>query len=69
LNKIYITSSNLVSIDYDLSSQTLQIEFNGGRVYQYFDVPQSQFEGLRNATSHGQYFNEFIKGKYRYARV
>jgi len=48
---------------------TLEIEFQGGQVYQYFDVPVQVFEGLRNADSYGQYFNEHIKGYYRYARI
>ena len=49
---------------------TLEIEFHGGRVYQYFDVPEQVFGGLRTAyDSHGSYFNENIKGHYRYARL
>jgi len=66
---INVESSNLARIRYDESSMTLEIEFHGGRVYQYFDVPVQVFEGLRDADSHGKYFNQYIKGHYRYARV
>jgi hypothetical protein len=66
---IHVDSSNLARIRYDENTMTLEIEFQGGRVYQYFDVPVQVFEGLRNADSHGQYFNQNIKGYYRYARV
>jgi hypothetical protein len=66
---IPVASSNLSRIRYDEGSNTLEIEFQGGRVYQYFDVPLQVFEGLRNADSHGQYFNTYIKGHYRYARI
>ena len=67
---IRVDSSNLARIRYDENTMTLEIEFMGGRVYQYFDVPVQVFEGLRNAVdSHGKYFNQHIKGNYRYARV
>lgn len=66
---IPVVSSNLVRIRYDVGTLTLEIEFQGGRVYQYFDVPVHIFEGLESAESCGKYFNEQIKGHYRYARV
>lgn len=70
MNWISVDSSNLSMIRYDDETNTLEVEFRGGRVYQYFDVPQPLFEGLRDATeSHGKYLNAHIKGHYRYARV
>jgi hypothetical protein len=66
---IPVVSSNLSCIRYDENSNTLEVEFQGGRVYQYFDIPIQIFEDLQNADSHGKYFNEYIKGSYRYARV
>ena len=66
---IPVTSSNLSRIRYDEDTYTLEIEFQSGRVYQYFDVPLQIFEGLRVADSHGKFFNAQIKGHYRYARV
>jgi hypothetical protein len=69
MNWIPLDSSNLARIRYDDKTMTLEIEFHGGRVYQYFDVPNQVFEGLKHASSHGTFFNEVIKGSYRYARV
>ena len=66
---IPVVSSNLARIRYDENTLTLEIEFQGGHIYQYFDVPVQVFEGLRNAESLGKYFNQQIKGNYRYARV
>ena len=66
---IPVTSSNLSRIRYDEDTCTLEIEFHSGRVYQYFDVPLQIFEELRDADSHGKFFNAQIKGHYRYARV
>lgn len=34
------------------------------RRYKYFDVPLPVYDGLRNASSKGRYFNETIRGRY-----
>jgi hypothetical protein len=64
-----VSSSNLSRVRYDENSSTLEIEFQGGRIYQYFDVPKNIFDGLLTAGSHGQFFHEQIKGHFRYSRV
>ena len=69
MNWIPLSSSNLSRIRYDENTNTLEIEFQGGRIYQYFDVPVQIFEGLLSASSHGKFHSENIKGHYRYARV
>ncbi len=66
---INVTSSTISRIRWDMATQTLEIEFNSGQVYQYFDVPQSVFEGLRDAASQGTYLNQNIKGRFRYTRL
>lgn len=69
MNRQPVTSSNIASIGYDADSQTLEIEFLNGGVYQYFDVPQNTHNELMNASSHGQYLAQYIKGVYRYSKV
>jgi hypothetical protein len=69
MNRQPVTSSNIASIGYDADSQTLEIEFLNGGVYQYFDVPQHVHQELMNASSHGQYLAQNIKGAYRYSKV
>jgi hypothetical protein len=69
MNRQPVSSSNIASIGYDLESQTLEIEFLNGGVYQYFDVPQHVYEELMSASSHGQYLASNIKGAYRYSKV
>lgn len=64
-----VDSSNVSAIGYDEDSQTLQVEFNSGATYQYFDVPQQVFEGMLDAGSVGQYLNQHVKGVFRYSRV
>ena len=69
MNRQPVTSSNIASIGYDAESQTLEIEFLNGGVYQYFDVPQHVYDGLIIADSHGQFLAQNIKGAYRYSKV
>lgn len=69
MNRISVSSSNISSIGYDPESQTLEIEFNDGSIYQYNDVPQLIYESLMNAGSHGQYLNQHIKDKYSYHKT
>jgi hypothetical protein len=64
-----VFSSNLASIGYDADNQILEIEFNHGGVYQYFDVPEDVYEDLMNADSHGKYFVSNIKDDYEYQKT
>ena len=68
-NRVPVTSSNLVSVGYELNSLTLEIEFKNSAVYQYFDVPEFEWQGLMRAASHGTYFSAHIRNKYRYIRL
>lgn len=64
-----VSSSNLVSVGYDPNSETLEIEFKGGTIYRYFNVPSFVHEQLMSANSHGVYFNANIKDKYPFERA
>jgi YD repeat-containing protein len=61
-------SSNIARFRYDGDSNILEIEFQKGGLYQYFDVPVAVFEQMKAASSTGQYFAQNIKGVFRYAR-
>ena len=62
-------SSNIARFRYDNDNSILEIEFSKGGTYQYFEVPETVFEGMQSASSKGQYLAQSIKGVYRYARV
>lgn len=64
-----VSSSNIASIGYDLASFTLEIEFNSGRVYQYFDVPEHIHQELMSAGSAGSYFARSIKNSFACSEV
>jgi len=70
MERIQVKSSNIASIGYDEASSILEVEFNSGDVYQYYDVPKGEYEGMMAADSHGKYLNTAIKkGGYRYSKV
>ena len=64
-----VSSSNIASIGYDPKSQTLEIEFHSGGIYQYYGVSQTLYEDLMSASSHGSYFHQHIKGRYGDTKV
>ncbi|MCQ3949298.1 MAG: KTSC domain-containing protein [Planctomycetes bacterium] len=63
-----VTSSNIVSIGYEPSSNTLEVEFKAS-TYQYFDVPLGVYQEFMGAGSKGQYFAANIKNVYRYVKL
>jgi len=69
MERVPVTSSNVRSIGYDSDSQTLEVEFNDGSVYQYYGVPDNEHEGIMNADSKGKYLNSEIKKRYSYSKL
>ena len=69
MNKSSVASSNVSSIGYDSVTQTLEVEFLSGRVYQYYGVPDHLHEQIMQASSKGQFLNYYIKNSYPYSRV
>ena len=69
MERISVNSSNVSSVGYDADSQTLEIEFNSGGVYQYSGVPESVYEGMMGADSKGKYFHANIKNTYPYSKL
>lgn len=64
-----VVSSNITSIGYDKDTQTLEVQFNGGSVYQYEGVPKDIFLLFKKTKSMGRFFSVFIKGKYNFVQV
>lgn len=69
MNRIPVESSNIADIGYDEQSMTLEVGFNSGTVYQYFDVPQTMHQELMAASSKGTFLNANIKNNYRYVKL
>lgn len=65
-----VDSSMIASIGYDPSSGTVEVEFkSNGQIWQYYDVPESTYNGVRASGSVGKAFNSEIKNQFNAARV
>ncbi len=64
-----VKSSSIQSIGYDEPSQTLEVKFAHGGIYQYFDVASEVFEQFLAAPSKGQFFHDEIRDAYPYAQM
>ncbi len=64
-----VQSSNLAFIGYDPSTETLEVEFTDGSVYEYKNVSQFIYDELMSASSHGSYFNREISKSFPYEKI
>ncbi|MGY8684096.1 KTSC domain-containing protein [Bradyrhizobium sp. UFLA05-153] len=64
-----VASTNILSLGYDPGSETLEVEFTSGSVYQYYNVGAALYEQLITASSKGQFLNAYIKNAYPFSRV
>lgn len=69
MNREPVASTMVASMGYDEPSQTLEVEFTSGAIYQYYNVPQPIFDELRQASSIGQFVSYQIKNSYPFSRV
>ena len=64
-----VDSEMLQYVGYDAKQKTLEVVFNSGERYQYFNVPASVYDELMSAESIGQYMHRHIIGHYDYQRI
>lgn len=57
-----VNSSAIRAIGYDGS--TLVVIFHNSGRYDHPGVPASVYRGLMNSSSKGQYYNQYIRGRY-----
>ena len=69
MERYSVASSNIASIGYDAGTETLDVEFLSGAIYQYYNVPQNMYDQLIQAGSKGRFLNTYIKNAYPYSRV
>ena len=69
MNVTAVESTTLATIAYDDAREILQLEFRSRAAYQYFAVPATVHQALLQSPSKGSYFNQVIRGCFRYSRV
>ena len=69
MDRTPVTSSNITSIGYDTETQTLEVQFTSGAVYQYENVPPDVYQALMAADSIGSYFYYHVRKSFPYHPV
>lgn len=64
-----VTSGNLAEVGYDPNSETLEIMFRHGGVYQYYNFPNFMYDRFIQSESLGTFFNTEIKRRFPEARI
>lgn len=62
-------SSQVKTVRYFDAEQILEIEYVTNKTYQYFNVPETVYEGCVAAKSVGKYVNANVKTKYEYKQI
>ena len=63
-----VKSSVIAAVGCDAATETLEIEFGHGDIYEYRHVAPRVFRALMNAPSKGRFLNARIRDAYPYAR-
>jgi len=69
MNRQPVQSSMVKAWAFDDVTETLEIEFRNGRIYQYAGVPAFLAKGFDVAASKGQFFLSRIDGRFRAQEV
>ena len=69
MNRTIIESSMIRSIGHDADNATLELEFNSGAIWQYYDFPESIWYAFEGADSKGKFFHQEIKNQYSESQV
>ena len=64
-----VASSNVHSIGYDPETMEMQVRFNNGGTYIYYDVPEDVYKMTKGAKSVGGYLHDNVKDYYDYSRT
>lgn len=69
VERVAVESSSIVSVGYDASARSLELEFTSGGVYRYVDVPPQIHAALMASASKGRFVNLEIRDRFRVEQV
>ena len=69
MQRYSVASSNIAAIGYDPVTETLEVQFLNGSIYQHYNVPDNMYNQLMREGSKGRFLNFYIKNAYPYSRV
>lgn len=69
MDRVPVRSRSLRSIGYESESESLELEFQSGRVYVYSGVPETVHAWLMRVPDKGGFFNRTIRDRYPWRDV
>jgi KTSC domain len=69
MKRDFVTSSDVRAIGYDQATETLEVEFLSGGIYQYYGFPQNMYDQFMQSVSKGKFFHTYIKNQYASSRT
>ncbi|HEV8581660.1 MAG TPA: KTSC domain-containing protein [Thermoanaerobaculia bacterium] len=63
-----VASTAISSVGYDEGSSVLEVEFEGGAIYDYFNVPPRVYKDLLKASSKGRFVSRRIRDRYPFVK-
>jgi hypothetical protein len=66
---VEVNSTVISKARYEYDKYRLRLEFKNGMLYDYKNVPNHVFEGLRISASKGKFINKYILPIYKYKSV
>lgn len=62
MNHIPLRNTDIASVAYDQSLETLEVIFMNGSLYQYPRVPEELFQNFLDAKNHDSYYETHVDG-------
>lgn len=69
MSRIFVSSSNVRSIGYNLWTATLEVQFHSGGIYQHYDVTHELYAAFMSAGSKGSFYHHRLRNRYGCRRV
>jgi len=62
-------SAVVAAIAYDATTSTLRVAYVSGLIYDYLNVPEEVYIGMKKSFSKGAFLNKHVKGKYCFQKT
>ena len=66
MERVALDSTTVLSVGYDPALQLLEVEFRGGRVYEYYEVPAGVVQWLQRTPKKAAFIRRMIEPNYAY---
>ena len=69
MNRTTVGSPGIAQVGYEEGSETLEIEFVSGKIFQFYNVPLKLFDNLMKSSQKEVYYESNILVRFPYTRI